>query len=225
MKIKSLLLLGALLANNAYAETDNFYLRLKLSRLHPEKIGDLVAKPVILPGMAIGYNISDDMRVDLSFSHLTNVKHKGKITESVRAPGNLPPTYTDSLKEQHLLPPTYNRCDCPPIFIHSVKPVLAKAKLTTCKVNLFVDIYKVDNMSLYVGGGVGITRIERSMTIDNVTEKFSPYYTPSYDLHTGINHHIGGGIHVGIGYTFKNLTENTYNYKGHSIATTLKIDL
>ncbi len=212
MKLKHLILATSLFtASTTLADQGDFYLRLKLSHFYPQKIGELTSKPVLLPGIAIGYNISDDIRVDLGITHLSNIRHRGNVIES--SPAN------------NLLPPAYNICNCPPVYIHTVKPVLARAKLTTCKVNLFVDVYKIHDTSLYFGGGVGGTRIQRTMTIDNITERFKPYYTMSYDIHTGINRKIDKDTSVGIGYTFKNLTENTYNYKGHSIATSIKVDL
>lgn len=225
MKFKKVLLIASLLSTTALAETENLYVRLKLSQLHPHKINNLDAKPVTLPGFAVGYNITDDMRVDISVSHLSNVRHRGAITESTQAPVSLPPSYAEALKEDNLLPPSYDTVECEPIFTHKIKSISTTAKLTTVKANLFVDLYKYKGVSLYVGGGIGGTRIQRSITIDGVTTKTNPYCTPAYDIHTGVNFAINHDTTLGLGYTFKNLTENTYNYKGHSIATSIKLDL
>ncbi len=214
MKVKKLILLTSLMSSTAIAADTDFYIRLKLSHMQPEVVHGLKSKAVILPGFAVGYHVSDDIRVDLSMSHISNMKHIGTVTQAAPAP-----------IDPDAPPPPFNACDCPPLFVHKDNKAVLRTKLTTCKLNLFADLYKFRDMSFYIGAGVGATRAQRSLTIDKEVEKTKAYYTMSYDIHAGINRKIREDASVGIGYTFKNLTENTYNYKGHSFSTSINIDL
>jgi opacity protein-like surface antigen len=222
MKLKNLLLLTTLLSNNAMAETDGFYAKLKMSRHHPDNIKEMVGKPVILPGFAIGYNFNDNTRVDLSIEHFSDIKHTALVDGNHPVHSHIHSVATCS--STPYAPPPYDAVH-PAALQQPLKALCTHAKITTAKVNLFIDLVKIKKRSLFVGAGIGTAKISGAVTIDTTIKKIKPSYTLAYDLHLGIAQKILDDISLEVGYTYHHLTDQIYNYKGHSLVSSIRIDL
>lgn len=215
MKLQNLILLTTLLSSTALADGGDFYTRLKLGRFHPESVSNITSKPVIAPAFAFGYNISDDARVDLSIEHFSYIKHVGSVHKVASANSSCPAT--------PYAPPSYDQTEG-----HNneqneeLRPLCTHAKITSVKVNTFLDLMKIKNSSIFIGVGLGFSR-HNGFIADNTVVNES--YGASYDAHFGISQKILDDVNIEVGYTFQHLMNYPYNYRGHNISTSLRIDL
>lgn len=196
--LKKAILLIMLLINTALAKEGQFYVKPIFNSFYPEKIIGMTAKKTIVPGFAIGYNVTDNFRIDASIEHFSNIKH------------------IVILKTQCYI----NRDD-----ESSGVEICSYTKITTAELNLYVDLLKVKNSSLYIGIGAGLSRTKGNMTVGDEEIKIETTNDIAYSTYVGVSNKMLDNVDLEFGYSYKHLTENIHNYKGHSIFTAVRIGL
>ena len=200
MIFKKLALAAVIISAATITNASDFYVKPMIGRLQPGKMSGMKAKPVILPGFAIGYNLKDNMRVDLSLEHLSNIKH------------------TTVLKDK-----------CPQddsnMGLISENQVCVHSKITTIKVNLFVDVLKVNESIIYTGLGIGRSQIGGYVTVGETVCVMQKKYSVAYAFYAGLSHRVQDNIVLEAGYGYKHFNEDIYNHKGHLVSTALRIEL
>jgi opacity protein-like surface antigen len=177
-----------------------------------------------LPGFAVGYNFSDNARVDVSIEHFTDIKHSAAVNNDHPVHSHIHTVKTCTAEAYE--PPAYGApTDAINVPSTTKRALCTHAKITTAKVNLFIDLFKINKSSVFAGAGIGVSKISGAVTVDNVIKPIKPSYAFAYDLHFGVAQKVLDDVNIEIGYTYQQLTENMYNYKGHSLATSIRIDL
>jgi len=223
MKLKAAILLITLLTSTALAKTGEYYAKIKVSRHHPSDIKEMVGKPIVLPGFAIGFNFTDNARVDVSIDHFTDIKHTAAVDNDHPVHSHIHTVKTCSAEAYS--PPAYDSIHPASIVVEPKRALCTHAKITTAKVNLFIDLMKIKKSSVFVGAGTGVSKILGAVTVDKVIKPIKPSYTMAYDLHFGVAQRILDDVNLEVGYTYQYLTNHIYNYKGHSLASSIRIDL
>lgn len=200
MLIIRLLVLIILLTNTALASRSGFYIKPIFSKFQPDNINKMSSNNIYSPGFAIGYNFKDNVRSDLSLEHFSHIKHSFTL---------------------HCLPSTREG----DLNLDSHNVLCEHRTITTIKANLFVDIIKIKNASLYLGSGIGVARIKGEGTFSTYKSKIKTNYHMAYSIYSGISHKVSENIFIEFGYNYKHLTESFVNYKGHGISTSVRVDL
>ncbi len=203
MKIKKLALIASIITSASLAHASDFYIKPMLGRMHSEKVLGLQAKPVVLPGIGVGYNLKDNMRIDLTLYHLSNLKHTTTLKSGCGNNGSEEPNSGLIASNQ--------------ICLHT--------KITTIKINFFVDVAEVNDSKLYLGFGIGESRIISYSSFGEEETKPTTKYSLAYAFYSGLAHRVQDNVIVEAGYSYKHFNEDTYNHKGHVLTTCLRIEL
>lgn len=169
--------------------------------------------PVV--GVGIGYKINDIVRTDLTFDYMTTTFTKGSGIQATPMPA-----WVTTNGGQILSFKTH---------IHNIM------------VNGYVDVFQVQNLNVFVGGGVGYARIneDQLFAIGQVTGSGS---TPAshnfaYAAHAGVDMKLTDNTKVELMYSWKNhgksksnKTNSSYNngintYKGSHATVGMRFDI
>jgi opacity protein-like surface antigen len=195
-------LLGAVVltfVNVAKAENSNYYIKPILGHFSPQKVGAMTSKKTPFIGFAIGYDIADNARIDLSIEHFSNIRH-AFYHANLCAQRNSNPLVDDN-------------------------KICTYGKVTTGKINLFVDLLKIKGNTLYGGLGAGISKTKGVLTKGLDSDVISEKKDLTYAIYLGVNRKLFNNTHLEIGYSYQHLGEYINNYKGHAIMTAIRLNL
>ena len=188
-----------MLTNVALADANSFYIKPMFCVFYPIEQVDVKVKKTPVIGIALGYIINDKIRMDIGIERFSNIKHS-------------------AILEDHCSNYPY-----PPERI--AMEVCSYTKITTAKVNLYVDFIKINNISIYAGIGIGMSQITRTFTQGEERVKFPIKTDMTYSNYLGVSHEINKNLDLEIGYSYMHLTENTYNDKGSAVFSSIRIGL
>ncbi|GAB4168742.1 MAG: porin family protein [Rickettsiaceae bacterium] len=176
------------------------------------------AKNDAFVGIGVGYNVMDNVRVDLTFDHFFNPTHKLKKSNSTIATTTL--ATTSKLK-------------------HEVNTLL---------LNGYVDLFDISVAKVFAGAGVGVARIssKTSYTLTNTTlTSFTKISSQSKQKQTGFSYaaylgaaaEVAPGVHGELTYSFRDFgkTEkynnnlgvqvNGVSLRSHNVAAGVRFDI
>ena len=218
MKKLLTIIAAATISTSAFADSaGKFYLRADAGAALDSKSKVTVARgtsEVTLKNKAsasadlgIGYNMSDDSRIELVFLHRFNPEMKGSRNAVVAGVGS------------------------------STRSVKSKAKIETLMLRSYFDLYDFGIGRFFIGGGVGVAQVSNkgswalansSGTLRSGSFKNKKKNNFAYSVAAGTSFNIKERIKLDLQYNwsdFGHAKGSDVKYRGHSVMAGLRVDL
>ncbi len=168
----------AILATSTFASEDSkFYLRTDISRDILTKAGSgikLTSNDTSDISAGIGYIVTDNLRTELAYAHYFSPTRKGYPYAKVASGDNVNTNITD-FDSADILDADGKS------LANSNASMKTKAKLQTLMLKGYYDIAKVGITKLFLGGGLGIAKVQEKESISYGKVSFPPNYESTGD--------------------------------------------
>lgn len=229
--MKKILLTAAAVATlslnstSALAAAESFYLKANVGgdKLMQTKHDELKfkSKNNVFFGAGVGYYVRDGFRAELTFDHYLKPEYKGTFSGQE----------TDD-----------------DVIVQTTESGKIKANIDTLLLNGFVDLFDVGIAKVFVGAGVGMSRITAKLNVtsiekstflgDTTTEtkqfnyKIKNKNSFACAFHLGTSAEVSSGVNVELTYSFRNMGKferksdnNGPDFKGHHVAAGVRFDI
>ena len=186
-----------LAASPTFAAEGDFYVKANVGWSKLNKIGPLKSKNDAFAGLAVGYSVMDNVRVDLSYDHFFDPQFKGTIKADQKSVKN-------------------------------------KLDIDSLLLNAYVDLFDVSITKVFVGAGVGTSRLAAKINKTNLitntsdTTKIKAQNKFAYALYVGASAEVAPSVFAEITYSFRDFDKikgTDKRIQGHHVAAGVRFEI
>ena len=211
-----------LLSTSVLAAENKFYIKAnagvsKLNRAYDKSTWlTMRSKTIAFFGAGLGYNIMDNVRVDLTLEHFVNpqLKKTGNVNYQTRSG----------------------------VFRQQTRTVKHKANINSLMINGYVDVFNIGVVKVFAGAGVGLAQVKEKISrifgdSTTRTDSIKKANNIAYQATLGVSAAVLPGVNAELSYSWKDFGKTKLKmtpygnrigktgYKGHHAVVGIRLDI